>query len=96
MLRRLDGRLQGDYRTAGAYIDKARLAANPIYHIIAAAIYGQLGREADAKAEQRWFAANTPSFLKELPTVMRMRSLALEDQKHLLDGLAKAGIPPSS
>ena len=86
----------GDYKAAGAYIDKARLTANPIYHLIAAATYGQLGREDAAKAERAWFAASAPDFLTDLPKVIRMRSIGPDDQKHLLEGLAKAGIQPSS
>ncbi len=86
----------GDYEAAGAYIDKARLTANPIYHIIAAAIYGQLGREDEAKAERAWFAASAPDFLKDVPKVIRLRSIGPADQKHLLEGLAKAGILPAS
>ena len=82
----------GDYKAAGAYIDKARLTANPIYHLIAAATYGQLGREDAAKAERAWFAASAPDFLTDLPKVIRMRSIGPDDQKHLLEGLAKAGI----
>ena len=84
--------MMGDYKAAGAYIDKARLTANPIYHLIAAATYGQLGREDAAKAERAWFAASAPDFLTDLPKVIRMRSIGPDDQKHLLEGLAKAGI----
>ena len=86
--------MMGDYKAAGAYIDKARLTANPIYHLIAAATYGQLGREDAAKAERAWFAASAPDFLTDLPKVIRMRSIGPDDQKHLLEGLAKAGISP--
>ena len=87
----------GDYTTAGAYIGKARPTANPIYHVIAAAIYGQLGREKEAKGERDWFAASAPDFLKDdLPKAIRISGIGADDQQRLLEGLAKAGISPSS
>ena len=74
------------------WIGKAKLSANPIYHVIAAAIYGQLGRREEAEAERQWFAKAAPEILTELPKVIRMRSIRPKDETHLLDGLAKAGL----
>ena len=82
----------GDYGSAGVWIGKAKLSANPIYHVIAAAIYGQLGRREEAEAERQWFAKAAPEILTELPKVIRMRSIKPKDEAHLLDGLAKAGL----
>ena len=82
----------GDYGSAGVWIGKAKLSANPIYHVIAAAIYGQLGRREEAEAERQWFAKAAPEILTELPKVIRMRSIKPKDETHLLDGLAKAGL----
>ena len=81
----------GDYGSAGVWIGKAKLSANPIYHVIAAAIYGQLGRREEAEAERQWFAKAAPDFLTELAKVIRMRSIKPKDEAHLLEGLAKAG-----
>ncbi len=81
----------GDYQTAGMWIGKAKLTANPIYHVIAAAIYGQLGLTAQSSAERNWFADNAPAFLDELPEVIRMRNIPPADEARLLQGLAKAG-----
>ena len=82
----------GDYGSAGVWIGKAKLSANPIYHVIAAAIYGQLGRREEAEAERQWFAKAAPEILTELPKVIRMRSIKPKDETHLLEGLAKAGL----
>ena len=81
----------GDYQTAGMWIGKAKLTANPIYHVIAAAIYGQLGLTAQSSSERNWFADNAPVFLDELPEVIRMRNIPPADEARLLQGLAKAG-----
>ena len=87
--------MQRDYQTAAIWIGKANLKANPIFHIIAAAIYGQLGSQKEAGLERDWLRKNAPDFLIELPEVIRMRNISTRDQAHILDGLSKAGIRPA-
>jgi len=84
--------MQGDYPSAATWIRKARLEANPIYHLIAAAIFGQLGQTAPAQAERDWLLENAAAFLADLPQTIRMRNLSARDAAHLTDGLRKAGL----
>jgi TolB-like protein len=84
--------MQNDYASAASWIRKARLEANPIYHLIAAAIFGQLGETGQAHAQRDWLRGNAPDFLEELAEMIRLRNLSPRDTAHLNDGLRKAGI----
>jgi TolB-like protein len=84
--------MQGDYLLAATWIKKAKLEANPIYHLIAAAIFGQLGEAKQAHAQRDWLQGSAPDFLAELPQTLRMRNLQAKDAAHFAEGLRKAGI----
>ena len=85
----------GDYKAAGAYIDKARLTANPILpphrRYLRAARCRDDGRKRSAPSSPPRHLTS----LTDLPKVIRMRGVGPDDQKHLLEGLAKAGIVPA-
>jgi tetratricopeptide (TPR) repeat protein len=85
--------MQSDYRSAEEWIRKGNLQDNPIYHLIAAAIFGQLGQEKEAALAREWLLTNAPGFLTELPRTVKLRNIRPEDQAHFFAGLRKAGLP---
>lgn len=84
--------MQQDYATAEQWIRAADVQANPLYHLIVAAILGQLEKSAEAARERRWIEAHAPDLLENIRGEVAMRILRPEDQTHFLEGLAKAGI----
>jgi tetratricopeptide (TPR) repeat protein len=85
--------MQRDYATAAALIRKANVAANPMYHLVAAAVYGQNGDAEAATAERDWLMKNAPKLLVNVDREMAIRNVRPEDQAHFVEGLRKAGIP---
>ncbi len=85
--------MQSDYLSAEEWIRKANLQDNPIYHLIAAAIFGQLGQEKEATLARDWLLTNAPDFLTELPQTVKLRNIRAQDQAHFFAGLRKAGLP---
>jgi tetratricopeptide (TPR) repeat protein len=83
--------MQRDYQKAAMSIRKANIEKNPLYHFVAAAIYGQLGDAATAERERQWIRANAPGLLHDIHRELRMRIKAPRDQQHFLDGLKRAG-----
>ena len=83
--------MQRDYQKAELSIRKADIEKNPLYHFVAAAIYGQLGDAATAERERQWILANAPGLLHDIHRELRMRIKAPRDQEHFLDGLKRAG-----
>jgi TolB-like protein len=84
--------MQAEYQAAATWIGKANLQANPIYHLIAAAIFGQVGQMKEAGLERDWLVRNAPEFLTELPETIKMRNVPPQDLAHFADGLRKAGL----
>lgn len=85
--------MQGDYASAETWIRKANVQANPIYHIVAAAIFGASGAKEAAAAEREWLLANASELVAELGQEMEIRNMRAQDQAHFIDGLRKAGVP---
>jgi TolB-like protein len=83
--------MQGDYQKAAFRVRKADLEKNPIYHFVAAAIYGELGDAAAAERERQWILADAPELLRDIRSELRLRIKAPRDQEHFLDGLKRAG-----
>ncbi|MBP2237010.1 TolB-like protein/Flp pilus assembly protein TadD [Sinorhizobium kostiense] len=84
--------MQRDYAAAEEWIRAAGAQTNPLYHLIVAAILGQLEKTAEAARERQWIEANAAGFLKNIRREVAMRIHRPEDQAHFLDGLAKAGV----
>jgi fatty-acyl-CoA synthase len=76
---------------AAFWVRKADLEKNPIYHFVAAAIYGQLGDATAAERERQWILAKAPGLLRDIHRELQMRIKAPRDQEHFLDGLKRAG-----
>jgi TolB-like protein len=74
--------MQGDYQKAVFWVRKADLEKNPIYHFVAAAIYGQLGDATEAERERQWILANAPGLLGNIRRELQMRIKAPRDQDH--------------
>lgn len=81
-----------DYITAERWARSADVRVNPIYHVILAAILGQLGKTEEARSEQRWLKTHASAFLANIRNEVAVRLLRREDQLHFIDGLTKAGI----
>jgi tetratricopeptide (TPR) repeat protein len=79
--------MQSDYQKALFWIRKADIENNPLYHFVAAAIYGRLGDATAAGCERQWILANAPGLLHDIHRELRMRIKAPRDQEHFLDGL---------
>ena len=83
--------MQGDYQKAVFWVRKADLEKNPLYHFVAAAIYGQLGDATTAERERQWILANAPGLLDDIRRELQMRIKVPRDQEHFLEGLKRAG-----
>ena len=84
-----------DYATAEMWIKKTEIQANPLYHLVAAMIYGQLGRVAEGERERDWLLANAPDLIENIRSELARRLARPEDRAHVIDGLILAGLPIS-
>jgi TolB-like protein len=82
-----------DYATAEVWIEKTEFGSNPLYHLVAAMIYGQLGRVAESRRERDWLLSNAPDLIKNIRRDMANRLGRPADQEHAIDGLILAGLP---
>lgn len=82
---------RGDSRDAAMWIKKTTAPKNPLYHVIAAAIYGQGGYRIDAERELVWLEKNEPTLVKNLRHEASMRFGRPEDIEFFLGSLRKAG-----
>ena len=83
--------MKGDYRSAVHWIEQANIQENPIYHLIAAAIYGQLDEKTSSRRERDWLTANAPGMLRNIRHEVEVRIKRPQDQAQFLEGLRKAG-----
>ena len=86
--------MQRDYQKAAMWIRKSRMAKNPAYHFIAAAIYGQ-GDLAAAEREGQWILSNAAASLRNIHRELAMRIKQPTDREHFLDGLNRANLARS-
>jgi tetratricopeptide (TPR) repeat protein len=84
--------MQRDYRTAGTWIRKASMGANPVYHVVAAAIFGQSGEIAAAAVEREWLIKNALQLVQDIDRELAVRNIRVDDQAHFIEGLRKAGL----
>jgi tetratricopeptide (TPR) repeat protein len=83
--------MERDYKKALFWVRKADLQKNPLYHFLAAAIYGQIGDALASEQERQWILANAPGFLHDVHEELGMQIKMPRDQEHFLDGLKRAG-----
>jgi len=85
--------MQHDGDRAEAEIRQANLIKFSLYHAIAAVIYANRGRMAEARWEAAQFAELHPLFVANLDLELRKRNLRPEDRARLIQDLLKAGVP---
>jgi len=84
--------LQGKYQAAEDWLKVAPATGNPIYHFVAAAVAGQLGKQDDIESSRSWIETHVPGMLKDIRREVAMRLIQPKDQELFLDGLHKAGM----
>jgi TolB-like protein/Tfp pilus assembly protein PilF len=84
-----------DYDTAASLVRKAAMKDNPAYHLVAAAIFAEAGRKADAAAAISWLMTNAPGFAAGARSWAGLANVRPEDRNRFLASLRKAGLPVS-
>ncbi|WP_353646543.1 hypothetical protein [Mesorhizobium sp. WSM2239] len=82
----------GDYAKAAMWIKKTTAPKNPLYHAIAAAIFGEGGYEIDAERERAWLEENEPALVKNMRLEVSTRFARSEDAEFFIGSLKKAGL----
>jgi TolB-like protein/Tfp pilus assembly protein PilF len=82
----------GDYATAAMWIKKTTVPKNPLYHVIAAGIFGEGGFEMEASRERTWLEENQPALVKNLRFEVSTRLARSEDAEFFIGSLKKAGL----
>jgi tetratricopeptide (TPR) repeat protein len=67
--------MERDYKSAAAWIRKANVQANPLYHLVAAAIFGQSGDTTAAAIERQWLMEDAPQVVGEVDGEMSIRNV---------------------
>jgi tetratricopeptide (TPR) repeat protein len=82
----------GDYPQAAMWIKKSPAPANPLYHLIAAAVFGEGGYKIEADRERAWLNQNQPDLVKNMRQVVSTRLARSEDVEFFVGSLRKAGL----
>ncbi len=82
----------GDYQQAAMWIKKTTVPNSPLYHLIAAAIFGEGEYRVDAERERAWLEKNEPALLKNVRQEASMRLARAEDAEFFVGSLKKAGL----
>ncbi|SFO86109.1 TolB amino-terminal domain-containing protein [Mesorhizobium sp. NFR06] len=82
----------GDYVQAAIWIKKSPIPSNPVYHMLAAAIFGEGGDKVAAERERAWLDQNQPALVKNIRQDLSMRLLRSQDVEFVLGSLRKAGL----
>jgi adenylate cyclase len=84
--------MQEDYQTAVSEIEQADLQKQPLFHIVAAVIYAQVGRMDDGRRERELFVKMRPDFISNIEHELTLRNVRPSDQQRLIEGIRKTGI----
>ncbi|WP_287120676.1 hypothetical protein [Mesorhizobium sp.] len=82
----------GDYPQAAMWINKSPFPSNPIYHLLAAAVFGEGGYKIAADREVAWLNQNQPDLVKNMRQVVSARLARSQDVEFFLGSLRKAGL----
>jgi TolB-like protein len=82
----------GDFSQAAMWISKSPVPANPVYHVLAAAIFSEVKDKVAAERELAWLDENQPALLKNMRQDLSIRLMRPEDVEFVLDSLRKAGL----
>jgi adenylate cyclase len=85
--------MRRDNDRALAEIRQANLQRFPIYHGIAAVIYAELGKRAEATQAGARSVQMSPRFLPNLDAELAKYNIGSKDRARLAEGLRKAGLP---
>lgn len=88
----LCGYFLGDLNKAADLIQQGTGTANPFHHVIAAAIFGELGDTNRSAQEVAWLQKNAADLLKVLRRELSFRIKRPEDSQRFLASLSKAGL----
>ncbi|WP_446720570.1 hypothetical protein [Mesorhizobium sp. L-2-11] len=82
----------GDYSQAAMWINKSPFPSNPVYHLLAAAVFGEGGYKIAADREVAWLNQNQPDLVKNMRQVVSARLARSQDVEFFLGSLRKAGL----
>jgi len=82
----------GDYPQAAMWIKKSPAPSNPVYHVIAAAVFGEGGNKIEADRESAWLNQNQPDLVKNMRQVVSTRFARSQDVEFFIGSLKKAGL----
>jgi TolB-like protein len=81
-----------DYPQAAIWIRKTTFPDNPVYHLVAAAVFGEGGYKTDAERESAWLDQNQPALVNNIRQVVSTRLARPEDVEFFISSLRKAGL----
>jgi TolB-like protein len=81
-----------DYPQAVLWIRKTTFPDNPVYHVVAAAVFGEGGYKGDAERESAWLDENQPALVKNIRQAVSARMARPEDVEFFISSLKKAGL----
>ncbi|RWI29530.1 hypothetical protein [Mesorhizobium sp.] len=82
----------GDYPQAAMWINKSPFPSNPVYHLLAAAVFGEGGYKIAADREVAWLNQNQPDLVRNMRQVVSARLARSQDVEFFLGSLRKAGL----
>jgi TolB-like protein len=82
----------GDYPQAVMWIRKSTFPSNPVYHVVAAAVFGEAGLKSDAERESAWLSENAPALVKTMRQTVSARFARSQDVDLFIGSLEKAGL----
>ena len=82
----------GDQQQAAMWIKKTTAPNNPLYHVIAAAIFGEGGYKIEAERARAWLEKNERALVKNMRKEVSLRLARSEDVEFFLGSLRKAGL----
>lgn len=82
----------GDYDEAVAWMKKASIEGNAIFHAISAAVFAEAGLDEEARRETDWLELNAPAFVKNAENEAAFRLGSSADVEKILASLKKAGL----
>jgi TolB-like protein len=82
----------GDNAQAVTWIKKTTFPNLTVYHLAAAAIFGEAGLKSDAERERAWLVQNAPALVKNIRQAVTVRLARPQDVDFFLGSLKKAGL----
>lgn len=83
--------IEADYKAATTWIRKAAVLDNPVYHLIAVAVFAEAGLTAEAVAERVWLEARAPGLVADVGAWVGLRNVKPADRERFFNSLRKAG-----